>query len=354
MLAVLALAVAAGCNTAPNSMGDDEASPSTSGASSSPTLSEAELGVSASGEAEEAFSTGLRALHSFWYEEARDRFRAAQEHDPAFGMAYWGEAMTYNNAFSTSHRDDNEERGEEVVQQIERLNAQGTLRWNELEQGFADAVRQRFHPGWDPNTRRQAYAEAMSQLSARYPDHDEVTAFTALAIMAVPGFDREDPAHVNSVASRLEEVYERNPEHPGVLHYLIHVYDTPRFARRGLEQARRYAEIAPDSSHALHMPSHIFRHLGMWEEVAASNEEAYEASVTWQQATERPLHMRDFHALEWLLDSYVQLGRMDKAGEIIEKLDGIERRVKQRDEPWGEFRESAERMRAYYENHNSS
>lgn len=342
VLALLALSVVMSCDPGRDSRGGDEASSK---------FGKAEFELSATGEAEESFIIGLLALHSFWYEEARDHFRAAQKHDPTFGMAYWGEAMTYDNAFSTSHSHDNEGRGEEVVRQMERLDAKGNLQWNELERGFADAVRQRFHADWDHNTRRQAYAEAMSQLSARYPHHDEVTAFTALAIMAVPGFDREDPAHVTAVASHLEEVYERSPDHPGVLHYLIHVYDTPTFAHRGLRAARRYAEIAPASSHALHMPGHIFRHLGMWEEVAASNEEAYEASVTWQEATKRPLHMRDFHALEWLLDSSLHLGQTSKASELIEELDAIETRIEQRDEPWGEFPESAERMRSYYERH---
>ncbi len=107
--------------------------------------------------------------------------------------------------------------------------------------------------------------------------------------MALPGFDREQPLHVVTVAGRLEEVYERNREHPGALHYLIHVYDTRTFAAMGLRQARVYARIAPASSHALHMPSHIFRHLGMWPEVAASNEDSYRASVAWQEGADRSL-----------------------------------------------------------------
>ena len=114
---------------------------------------------------------------------------------------------------------------------------------------------------------------------------------------------------------------ERNRNHPGALHYLIHVYDTQTFARMGLRQARLYAEIAPASSHALHMPSHIFRHLGMWDEVAASNEDSYEASVEWQERTGRALHMRDFHAMDWLLDAYLRLGRFEDAKGLMDELD---------------------------------
>jgi hypothetical protein len=339
LLALLALAVAMGCDRGGDSgVGGDEASPA---------HAHGELEVSATGKAKEAFTAGLIALHCFCDEEARDHFHAARQHDPAFGMAYWGEAMTYDNALGTSHRDDNEERGEEVIQQMQRPDAQGALHWNELENGFADAVRQRFHPGWDGERRRLVYAEAMSQLSARYPDNDEVTAFTALAIMALPGFDRDNPAHVTSVTSRLEEVPKRNPNHPGALHYLIHLYDNPGSARQGLQYARRFAEMAPPCSHARHMPSHLFGQLGMWEEVAASNEKAYEASVTWQKATARPLHVRDFHALEWLLGAYVKLGRMAEAGKIIEELDAIETQIKQRNEPWGDLPDYAKRMRAY-------
>ena len=292
--------------------------------------------------------TGVLALHSFWYEEARDHFRAAQRAEPAFGMAYWGEAMTYDNALNTHPESGSESLGTQVVQRMNALDTEGKLRWTSLEQGFANAIRQRFQPALPLAQRRQAYVVAMTQLAKNFPDNDEVVAFTAAALLATPGFDVNNRAHVLSVASRLEEVYKRNPRHPGVLHYLIHVYDTPEFASRALSQARSYAEIAPASPHALHMPSHIFRHLGMWEEVAASNADAYAASVDWQERTGRPMSMRDFHALDWLMEADLRLGRLDDARGVLKELDDVEKEIARTGEDSGRFKEVAAALRADY------
>jgi len=299
--------------------------------------------------AQQEFITGVLALHSFWYEEARDHFIAAQQLDSSFGMAYWGEAMTWDNAFGSLPGNENEIFGTEVVTRIDALDAAGKLNWTERERAYVNAVRGRFAASSPYDVRREDYRAAMVELATRYPEDDEALTFAALALMALPGFDREQPLHVVAVASRLEEIYERNREHPGVLHYLIHAYDTQTFARMALRQARIYAEIAPASSHALHMPSHVFRRLQMWPEVAASNEDSYRASVQWQKRTGRPLHARDFHALDWLLGAYMRLGRFDDAQGIMAELDAIEAEIRTNGEDWGEFPRVAETMRAYYE-----
>ena len=312
-------------------------------------LGRIEFPTSGSADAQGPFVLGVLALHSFWYEQARDYFLEAQALDTRFGMAWWGEAMSYDNAFLTEPGQAEYERhGENAVARMNELDAAGQLVWDDRERGFAEAVRRRFAPGYSVADRRQDYAGAMEQLSLRYPEDDEVTVFTALALMALPGFDREQPLHVVTVAGRLEEVYERNREHPGALHYLIHVYDTQTFAAMGLRQARVYAGIAPASSHALHMPSHIFRHLGMWREVAASNEDSYRASVAWQERTGRPLHMRDYHAMDWALDAYLRMGRIDEARRIMKELDEIETEIVRRGEEFGHFAPAAETMRAYF------
>lgn len=312
-------------------------------------LGSIEFPTSGSPEAQAQFRLGVLALHSFWYEQARDYFLEARALDPDFGMTWWGEAMSYDNAFLTEPDQAGYERlGESVVARMNEHDAAGELVWDDKERGYAEAVRRRFAPGYGVADRRQEYAQAMEQLSLHYPDDDEVIVFTALALMALPGFDREQPLHVVTVAGRLEEVYERNREHPGALHYLIHVYDTQTFAAMGLRQARVYARIAPASSHALHMPSHIFRHLGMWPEVAASNEDSYQASVAWQESTGRPLHMRDYHALDWLMDAYLRMGRIDQAQRIMDELDEIEAEIVRRGEEFGHFASVAETLRAYY------
>ncbi len=305
--------------------------------------------TSGSPEAQREFITGVLALHSFWYEEARDRFIAAQGLDPGFGMAWWGEAMTHDNALGTVPGDANEILGADVVARMDELDADGRFEWTERERAYANAVRRRFAVGLPAGTRREDYAAAMDELANEYPEDDEAAAFASLALLALPGFDREQALHVVAAASRLEEVYERNREHPGALHYLLHAYDTPTFALMGLRQARVYARIAPASSHALHMPSHIFRHLGMWTEVAASNEDSYQASVRWQERTGRPLHTRDFHALDWLLDAYLRLEHFDDASRVMDELDAVEEAIRARQEEWGQFLEIAATMRAYYD-----
>jgi hypothetical protein len=304
--------------------------------------------TSATGKAQAEFITGVLALHSFWYEEARDHFRAAERADPSFGLAYWGEAMSYDNALNTHPEPGSEDRGTEVVEKMDKLAAQGALRWSPREQGFADAVRKRFQRDLSYSQRRQAYVKAMTDLAKQYPNDDEVIAFTAVALLATPGFDVNNPAHVVAVASRLEQVYERNPQHPGALHYLIHVYDTPTFAARGLKAALAYAKIAPASPHALHMPSHIFRHLGMWDEVAASNDAAYKASVAWQKRTGRPVTARDFHALDWLMEADLRLGRVDAAKGVLEELDAVDREIKAKGDDPAEFPQVAAALRKDY------
>jgi hypothetical protein len=304
--------------------------------------------TSGDGAAQAEFVTGVLALHSFWYEEARDRFVNAQQIDPGFAMAWWGEAMTYDNALLTSQQSDNEQRGQEVVERMNQRDADGLLNADERERAYMDAIRLRFESGAPLEFRRENYAAAMEQIAADYPDDDEAAVFASLALMALPVFDRQQATHVVAVASRLEEIYERNREHPGVLHYLIHVYDTPTFALMGLRQARHYADVAPASSHALHMPSHIFRHLGMWPEVAESNRAAYQASVEWQQRTQRSLISRDFHALDWLLDAYIRLGQLNDADAIMAELNEIESKIAGEAEASARFAEIVRALRAHY------
>lgn len=285
--------------------------------------------------AQAEFELGVLALHSFWYEEARDRFRQARELDPGFAMAYWGEAMTHDAPLRGTRGVQDSKAGQAILDLLDELQAQGKLAWTAREQGFIDALRPLYRERGNPKGRR-AFAEAMEQLAARYPADDEAVVFAALARMSAArvqrGFTWDDSAFVEPLAAVLEEVYQRRPEHPGVVHYLIHVYDSRTFAARGLGLARRYARLAPASSHALHMPSHIFRWLGMWAEMAASNEDSYAATVQWQQQTGRPLYQRDFHSLDWLLDAYLKLGRLQDAQGVLDELDAVVRQAQERGE----------------------
>ncbi len=313
-----------------------------------PALGTIAFPTSGSGDARKEFITGVLALHSFWYEEARDHFRKAQQLDSTFGMAYWGEAMSYDNALQTQSGQGNEKAGEAVVARLDQLDGKKTLRWNDVERGFLQAIRERFQPGRDRDARRQAYADSMADLAQKYPEDDEVIAFTAVAVMGVPGYAIEDPGNVVAIAGRLEQIFLRNPQHPGALHYLIHVYDSPTYALMGIRQARLYAQIAPASSHALHMPSHIFRQLGMWKEMEKSNEAAFAASVAWQQRTKRPIYMRDFHSLDWLLEARLRQKDMAGAKKVIDDVDAMEKERRSKGEEWGRFKEYASALRAAF------
>lgn len=307
------------------------------------TLGTLDFETSASGEARTAFLTGVLALHSFWYEEARDHFRRARDIDPSFAMAYWGEAMTHDHPIWEQHE------GEPGRAVLDALDAQGGLRTSEREQSYLAALKTLFEGEGDIGDRRSAYADQMAQLADRYPQDIEARVFSALAQMSVPGFDFESAEDVVPVAAALEAVYKEHPRHPGAIHYLIHVYDSDTFAPLGLRPADDYAATAPASSHAIHMPSHIYKELEMWEEMAASNERAYQTSVDWQQRTDRPLRMRDYHAYRWWFDAYMQLDRFEEAEALITNLEDLEAEARKRGEDPGRITSTKEDLRRAFD-----
>jgi tetratricopeptide (TPR) repeat protein len=267
------------------------------------------------------FLRGVAALHSFWYDEAADEFRAAQKAAPGFALAYWGEAMTFNHPV-WGEEDLDGARGA-----LARLAATREERLakapDERERAWLDAAETLYGAG-EKAERDRAYAEAMRRLHERWPDDLEAGAFYALSLIgptlvtdgATFGEPREQT--LMRAAALLEELFVRNPEHPGVVHYLIHAYDDPVHAPLGLRAARAYARVAPAAHHALHMPSHIFVQLGRWADVTASNEASWAASVAWVKRRGLPVDKEDFHSLSWLAYSYLQQGRYAKARETLD------------------------------------
>lgn len=306
-------------------------------------LGSIEFPTSVLGEARQEFLTGVLALHSFWYPEARDHFQKARELDPAFAMAYWGEAMTHDHPLWRQHE---QSEGKAV---LNALNRQENLKWNEREKAYIDAVSILYNSDLSLNERRQQYADAMKKVMELYPGDDEAAAFWALGAMSVSGFSFNSKNDVMPVAKVLEELYERNPEHPGAMHYLIHVYDSNTFAEKGLPPANDYADVAYSSSHAIHMPSHIYKRLGMWDKVIESNTSAWQASVEWQQATGRPLKDRDYHAYSWLFDAYMEIDNFSKACELIQNVRDIEDQAQQNGEDIGRISGTLRDFRNQYE-----
>ncbi|MCA1615962.1 MAG: hypothetical protein LC800_18045 [Acidobacteria bacterium] len=259
-------------------------------------------------EAQEHFLLGVAALHSFWYEEALDEFRAAAKSDPAFALAYWGEAMAHNHPLWA-------EQDAEAARRVLE-NIKDTSKLTPRERGFVAAVRTLYAEG-DKLARDRAYAAAMEKLHREHPDDLEAASFYSLALLGTwRQGDRGFASQMKAGAVALA-VYERNPEHPGAAHYIIHAFDDPEHAVLALPAARRYAEIAPAAHHARHMPSHIFLQLGMWPEAAASNESGWQVSVEAAERKRRPMGSRDYHSLHWLTYVYLQQGRVAEAEKLL-------------------------------------
>lgn len=254
------------------------------------------------------FLRGVAALHSFWFEEALDEFRESTKADPDFMMGYWGEAMAYNHPLWAEQ---DTEAARKVVAKIK-----DTPKLTERERAYLNAVRVLYGEG-DKLARDIAYSAAMEKIYKAYPDDLEAASFYALSLLGTvrPG-DKGYRRQMQAGAIALD-VYQKNPDHPGAAHYIIHAFDDPEHAILALPAARRYSEIAPEAHHARHMPSHIFLQLGMWPEAVASNESAWAVSDAWVKRKGLPITHRDYHSLHWLLYVYLQQGRYGKAEELL-------------------------------------
>jgi len=279
-------------------------------------LGDAHLATSGAEAALPHFERGLLLLHSFEYEDAREAFVQAREADSSFAMAYWGEAMTHNQPIW--HRQQYEE-GRAALQKLGGSpEARLAKAETPLEKDLLRAAEILFGEG-EKVERDQAYAAYLGELHEKYPDNQEVAAFYALSLLGAVPAGRDEEAYEKG-AVIAQGILEENPRHPGALHYLIHSYDDPGHARLALDAADSYAKVAPDAAHALHMPSHIYVAMGMWEEVIASNIASYEASVKRMQEKDLDNDARSYHALHWLLYGYTQTGHTDKVIELLEKM----------------------------------
>ena len=221
--------------------------------------------VSCAPSVQQEFGKAVAMLHSFWYEKANATFAAVAEKDPTCGMAYWGIAMTYYHQIWSAPGPEDLKAGESA---LEKGKAASAKTQRERDYLAALATFYKDSDKLDHRTRALAYEEAMGQLQARYPDDHEAAVFHALALLATA--PPTDKTYVNQkkAGAILEPLFVEQPEHPGIAHYIIHAYDYPPLAKQALDAARRYAKIAPDSPHALHMPSHIFTRLGLWHRYA--------------------------------------------------------------------------------------
>jgi hypothetical protein len=262
-------------------------------------------------EAQTLFDRGMLYQHSFWYRASQRTFEEALKKDPQCGIAYWGIALSVlwnphvpppakNLADGLAALKKGQDVGAKTQREKDYLNALMVM--------YAD------YDKIDHRTRIVAYANAMEQLAGRYKDDDEAQIFYALALntSASPA----DKTYANQLkgGALLEPISLRQPNHPGVAHYLIHLYDYPPIAEKGLGAARRYAKIAPAAAHAQHMPSHIFTRLGLWEDSIASNVESARVAKEDGEAGDQ------LHAMDYLVYANLQLGQDRKAKAVIDEM----------------------------------
>jgi tetratricopeptide (TPR) repeat protein len=286
-------------------------------------LNEAQLGtvhfpVSCAQSVEKPFERGVALLHSFWYEEAEKEFLQIAKDDPHCAMAHWGVAMSLWHQLWNEPDEKVIRRGLDEVKAAEQLTQNATSR----EKAYISAIGAFYSNSekFDHAARAKAYSDAMKKVYESYPDDHEAAAFYALSLLASEPHDDQTFANRKAAAAILEKLFAIEPDHPGVAHYLIHTYDKPQLAELGIPAARRYAQIAPAAPHALHMPSHIFARVGLWQDDINSNL----ASIA---ATRKTAAMgmggegHQFHAMDFLFYAYMQSGREADARALMDEVN---------------------------------
>lgn len=262
------------------------------------------------------FDRGVALLHSFAYEAASEQFKAVASQDAACAMAHWGVAMSlYHQLWSPP----SVAQLREGQQALVAARKAGTARLSERESELLYAIGRYFSDADPAHHARRAgeYAEALQAVARRHPQDEEIQIFHALALISIASPSDRQHVHQKQALAILEPLYQRLPDHPGVAHYLIHACDSTELAPRGLAAARAYAKIAPAAPHALHMPSHIFTRLGLWDDSIASNEAARQAAHAQHDTGE------ELHAMDYLTYAYLQQGRQADARQVVADLRGM-------------------------------
>lgn len=267
----------------------------------------------------DAFARGLHLLHNFEYDRARAAFQQARAANPNNVMAAWGEAMSHNYPL---WMDVDLDEGRAALAKLGKTSAERHAKAGPEKEHLYLAAIEALYEGPTKISRDQAYNRAMEAIFARFPDDVDVRSFTALSIMGLAHNGREIPLYMRA-AAMLEEAYPANQQHPGVLHYMIHAYDDPDHAPLGLRAAQRYAAVAPDAGHAMHMISHIYLALGNWPEVERANVAA-KGIVNGQRSAAGKGPNACGHYAEWLVYAQLQQGR-----DPVDQVEACRRQVEQ-------------------------
>jgi len=278
-------------------------------------LGNVSFSTSCAPQVQKQFQRGVAMLHSFWYEAAEQAFIQVAKDDPGCAMAYWGTAMSYFHPIWEGRGSNPAvlKKGWETVQKAKALAPK-----TERERDYVAAI-EAFYKDSDKRdhlTRVLAYESAMERVYTRYPEDREAAAFYSLALLGTVAASPPDKtlARQKKAGEIAEKVFAAEPNHPGAPHYIIHAYDYPELAEKALPAARRYAQIAPDAPHALHMPSHIFTRLGLWQESIESNIASAAA------AGKLGMPGDGLHADDYLEYAYLQCGDDEKAKRVLDQM----------------------------------
>jgi tetratricopeptide (TPR) repeat protein len=261
--------------------------------------------------AQRRFDRAMRYQHSFWYTASREVYEEALKADPECAIAYWGIALSYLNNPHGPIPTPNLPLGLAAIEKAKAANAK-----TQRERDYIDALSV-MYVDYDKTTheaRVQSYLKAMEALAARYPADDEAQIFYAITLNVAASPADKTYANQLKGAAILEPILERQPQHPGVAHYLIHLYDYPPIAAKGLPSALRYAKIAPNAPHAQHMPSHIFTRVGYWKESIAANTASVQAAKAGKEIGDQ------LHGQDYLVYAYLQLGQDKEALGVVNDI----------------------------------
>jgi tetratricopeptide (TPR) repeat protein len=282
-------------------------------------VEEVDFAISCRPDSQKAFKHAAWTLHSFWYPEALKEFTAVAEAEPGCAMAYWGIAMSHWYPLWYPPTAASLQAGSEAVAKAMAAPAK-----SEREESYIAAIAAFYHDNdkLDHRTRALAYEKAMEQVHQRWPDDREGAVFYALALNATALPTDKTLANKRKAAEILDKVWAEQPNHPGVVHYLIHSDGSPKFAEAGLAAAICYAKIAPEVPHALHMPSHIFTRLGLWQQSIDSNVAAHAAAIAYVRKTSAPgaFDGETVHTMDYLEYAYLQTGEDHRAKEVVDEL----------------------------------
>jgi tetratricopeptide (TPR) repeat protein len=285
-------------------------------------IEEVDFAISCGPTSQEAFKHAVWTLHSFWYPEALAEFTAIAASEPGCAMAYWGIAMSHWYPLWYPPSPAALKAGSEAVA---KAIAAPTQTPREADYIAAIAAFYRDSDKLDHRTRAVAYEKAMEQVYQRYPEDREAAVFYGLALNASALPTDKTYTNKRKAAEILNKVWAEQPNHPGVVHYLIHSDDSPEFAAAGLDAAICYSKVAPNVPHALHMPSHIFTRLGMWQQSIDSNRAAHAAAVAYVRKTLGPesFDAETVHTMDYLEYAYLQTADDRGAREVVDELIGF-------------------------------